>query len=257
MRAPLLAVILGILGLSSAAAAPRLEVIELHSRSAKEMIPMIAPLLDPGTSLSGTGYQLIAKAEPEQLVELRRLVHQLDTPLRNLVISVRQVTRGEAQAREIGASGRVGSGEPASIDLELRAQADALSRDGSYRVRTLEGREAFVRAGRRVPYRSSLGRYGSTVDYQTVSSGFFVTPHLRGGNVQLEISPRQERLRPGPPGPIDTRQASTVVTGALGEWITLADVDEREESRERGIASRSSAAADEEYVTQVRVELVP
>ena len=35
-----------------------LEVIDLHSRPAAEIIPVVQPLLEPGTVLSGDGFQV-------------------------------------------------------------------------------------------------------------------------------------------------------------------------------------------------------
>lgn len=241
---------------SVAVAAPSIEVIELRSRSAEEMIPLIQPFAEPGTSLTGTGYQLIIKAEPAQMIQLQGLVHQLDTPLRNLLITVRQVTRAEARESEIGASGKVGSGDSSEVDLRLRVGDERLSRDGSYRVRTIEGREAFVLVGQRVPYRSGYGRYGRAIDYQLVSSGFYVTPHLRGDSVELEISPREERLQRDASGTVATRSVSTVVRGALGEWIDLGSADERIEAEGRDIATRESGTGGQDYVTQLRVDLL-
>jgi hypothetical protein len=255
MRAPTLTLAVLLLATTGALAAPSLEVIELRSRSAEEMIPLIQPFAGPDTSLTGKGYQLIIKAEPAQMIELQRLVRQLDTPMRNLLITVRQVTREEASRSEVGASGRIGSGQSA-VDLRLRAGGDAYARDGSYRVRTIEGREAYVLVGQRVPYSGRHDPYGRGVDYQLVSSGFYVTPYLRGDGVELEISPRQERLRPGHRGTVQTQSVNTVVRGALGEWIELGGAMELSEAEGREIAGREAAASDQDYVTQVRVDLI-
>lgn len=256
MKAPILGFTILLLGATPALAAPSLEVMELHSRSAEEMIPLIRPLAAPGTGLSGTGYQLIIKAEPAEMIELQRLIRQLDTPLRNLLITVRQVTREEASRSEVGASGRIGSGQGAQIDLSLRAGKDAYSQDGSYRVRTIEGREAFVMVGRRLPAPGRYEPYGRDVDYRLVASGFYVTPYLRGNGVELEISPRQERLRQGRPGTVETQSVNTVVRGALGEWIDLGGAAQLGEAEGREIAGREAASADQEYTTQVRVDLI-
>jgi hypothetical protein len=256
MRAAILSLAVLLLAATRALAAPSLEVIELRSRSAEEMIPLIHPLADPGTTLTGKGYQLIIKAEPAQMIELQRLVRQLDTPLRNLLITVRQITREEARQSEVGASGRIGSGQGAQVDLRLRAGDDAYARDGSYRVRTIEGREAFVRVGQRVPYPGRYDPYGQGVDYHLVSSGFYVTPHLRGDGVELEISPRQDRLLPGHRGTVETQSVNTVVHGALGEWIDIGSAAQQSEAEGREIAGRETASGDQEYFTQVRVDLV-
>src|SRR3990167_1650154 len=67
-----------------------LEVISLKHRSAEQLMPQLAPFVEPGGALSGSNDKLFLRASGRNQAEIRKLVAALDTPLRRLMISVRQ-----------------------------------------------------------------------------------------------------------------------------------------------------------------------
>ena len=70
-------------------AADPMEIIELKSRSVEEVIPIIRPLLEPDGKVSGMNNQLIIRAKPEQISEVRKILQRIDRPARKLIIYVR------------------------------------------------------------------------------------------------------------------------------------------------------------------------
>jgi len=92
-----------------------LEIISLKHRSAEQLLPQLAPFVEPGGALSGMNDKLFLRASGRNQAEIRDLVAALDTPPRRLMISVRQDGADSSTASGAGVSGRVviGGGAPA------------------------------------------------------------------------------------------------------------------------------------------------
>lgn len=198
-------------------AEPVLEVIDLRYREAEALIPLLEPLLGGDARLSGRGFQLIVRAEPVTLAELRRLLTRLDTPADNLLISVRfdeasQETRSRARVDgrvviddgRVRGSGRVVLGQGGA---SRRGQVDQ-------QLRVLEGYEALIQVSREVLRRSYWGDY-----LDQAVTGFRVRPRVSGERVTLDLTVQRERLAGrGSRGAV----ADTALSGRLGEWIPVA-----------------------------------
>ena len=81
---------LALLLLGNLAWGQTLEIISLRHRSAEQLLPQIAPFVEPGGALSGMNDKLFLRASGRNQAEIRELVAALDTPPRRLMISVRQ-----------------------------------------------------------------------------------------------------------------------------------------------------------------------
>src|SRR3990167_5412620 len=84
-----------------------LEVISLKHRSAEQLLPQLAPFVEPGGALSGSNDRLFLRASGRNQAEIRKLVAALDTPLRRLMITVRQGASSSGEAGGGGASARI------------------------------------------------------------------------------------------------------------------------------------------------------
>ncbi len=76
----------------------RLEIISLQYRLPEQVLPTLQSLIEPGGSISGAAGKLFVRTSPANLAQIRRALEALDTPVRRLMISVRQggSTEGEA-----------------------------------------------------------------------------------------------------------------------------------------------------------------
>ena len=81
------------------ARAQSIEVIELRHRSAEDLLPLLRPFVETGGAISGQGSQLMVRASPANLGQLRELLATLDRPPRQLLITVRQ-DRAEERAQD-------------------------------------------------------------------------------------------------------------------------------------------------------------
>lgn len=242
-----------LLALNSATlAAYPIEIIDLKSRPAEEIVPVLRPMLDADGALSASGFQIIIRTSPANLQQIRQLVSQLDTAPRQLMISVFQGSEDELDeaSRQFSISYRdrhirIDAGQDASQPgIHASIKSDNLVLGGSsqstrinqsdrplQQLRILEGSSGYIETGQDIPYFSGnvFHRRGrvivdSGVDYRSVHTGFYVQPRLNGARVLLEISPYRESPGVTGGGVIDTQSASTTVTGRLGQWMEIGGI---------------------------------
>jgi hypothetical protein len=272
-RACLLAAVL-VVGLAAYATSPpslaqSLEIIDLHNRTAQEVIPVLQPMLEPGGALSGQDYKLFVRASAANVAQLRAVLAQIDRPARQLLVSVRLGTGQESEHEQASVSGTIRTGnasasvnEPphvsSGVTLHARDSSSHGSGEGISSVQVLEGNSAFIATGTEVPVVTAIagvaGRrpwVAGATGYRGLSSGFVVTPRINGGQVSLAIEQRSENLNGGA---IETQQLTTQVAGALGTWILLGGVNESGASSSSTLLGRQYATRSDARSIWVKVD---
>ncbi|MDA8256644.1 MAG: hypothetical protein M0Z99_13560 [Betaproteobacteria bacterium] len=243
-----------------------LEIIDLRHRSAEQLLPQLAPFVESGGALSGVNDKLFLRASARNQAEIRDLVAALDTPLRRLMISVRQDGTDSGSEQSGGISGRVviGGGAPAISGRGHLSQSDSRSRrDISQQVQTIDGGRAAIMVGQSffLPLRQVvLTPTGVIVSESLVQrdlgTGFVAVPRLNGDRVTLEISPRDDT--PGPlPGSVNIQRLLTTVSGRLGEWLELGGSTGEQSGNTAGIASYGTQSASHQRRLLLKVEELP
>ena len=271
--------LVAVLGMS-AAVANELEIITLKHRSAEEILPMIRPLLDQDDVASGMNDQLFVRASPRNLAQIKQLLNSIDTAPRRLKISVMQDVDRATLARMNEVSGTVGrisvpeTGNQGGPNARLQQGGDKLNarldsgdtQTQDHKIQQLqviEGGRAFVRVGLSVPVPQQLviqHPWGTEVidqtQYQDVSSGFYVSPRIRGDNVMLEISTQNDSIAtaPGLYPSQNVQHAASTLTGRLGESITLGGMSQEQSNKSDTPNSRSSSQVDEQRNVFIKVE---
>lgn len=258
------------------------EIIELRYRTADELLPVLRPLVEPEGTISATQNKLIVRAPRENLRELRKLVSQLDTAPRQLLVTVRQGSHTDSTTRAAGVAGTGRFGDvtvtaPRSVDPSLPGIGVAGSRgavevhggrrdtqssdSGDQQLRVMDGREAVIYVGQEVPYTTRSVGPGGVVTVNTelksVLTGFVVRPRIQGDQVTLDISPQQENLDSGRGGAINVSRLSTSITGKLGEWIDLGAVTQQGQVETSGTLSHSTTDSQSSQQVWVKVEVQP
>lgn len=287
--------LIGFLVLCSLAAAPAafaeatvVEVIPLQYRAPDEVMPVIERMVGPGGSVSGFQGQLIVRATPANLADIRRVLASIDTRPRRLLITVRQEAYAERRRSEADFSGNVGNGRVRVIapgsgegggnvvirggDDELRARVREVAGEGRERgyqsVQVLEGRSAFIAVGESRPMparevrRTIVGgqvveQVVDTFDYRDAATGFYVRPRVAGGRVTLEVNPQRERFRGPAPGSVSVQRAATTVSGRIGEWIEVGGISEDSSARGTVLLGSERRAAAKRHSVLIRVEELP
>jgi len=222
-----------------AAAQNALEIISLRHRTAEQVIPALEPILDAGATLSGKGSQLFVRTSPANLVEVRRMLEELDRPQKRLVISVRFDNTLDAASREIAASGRI-SNRGSSVEVRGKDSGAQGQERVDQRVQALDGGRALILTGesRPVSQRQYIQTPAGVVSQQVTvvqetTAGFEVIPRVVGNRVEVQIAGQ----RPG-------SAVATTASGRLGDWFLLGQV-------------ATSAGGGETRRVWVRVDEVP
>jgi len=274
---------------TGAGAQTTVEIIPLKYRQADQLIPVLQPLLGRDVSISNFQNQLVIRATPAEMAQVKNVLASLDTPPRRLMITVRQDSDVSGSRREAELSGSIGNDQarvtvPGSGSREggnvvlrdgddrLRARVVDSSQAGSERVgqtvQVLEGYTAFIRAGESRPVRNRqvvrtmvngqwVDRVVETTDYRDATTGFNVRPRLQGDRVTLDIDPQRESFDDQRRGAVNVQRVATTVSGRLGEWISLGGIsEERSDDRSGILSSRGTRSSDQRGV-QVKVEILP
>lgn len=271
---------------SPAFAQTTVEVIPLSYRSSEQVIPVIQPLLGRDSSVSGFQNQLVIRATPAELAQVKRVLASIDKAPRRLLITVRQDADLERDRREAELSGSIGNDNarvtiPGSSsrsggnvvlrdgDDRLRARiidSRQISRDSSAQtIQVLEGSTAFIRVGESRPVRSRqvvrtvvngqiVDRVVEGTEYRDANTGFSVLPRLQGDIVTLDINPQRDSFDDQRRGTVNVQRVTTTVSGRLGEWIDLGGVGDSRSDERSALLGRSSGRIEERRGVQVRVE---
>ena len=259
-----------------------LQIIDLKNRPADEVIPVIKPMLKPNDAITGTGFQLFIRTDANTLEEVTRLLQVMDKAPRNLIIKVRNNIDSSSKSTDFNTSGNYEIGDDVKVVVGDRPPKDKGTKvrinntknrsknNTEHMIRVIEGGQAFITAGEIRPYehrtiirhRHGVSVYDS-VDYQDITSGFYVTPRLTGnGNVSLQVQPHYRNASDDYSftsdsyrGTVDVQEASTTVQAKLGEWIQIGGVDTDATSKDSGILSTSRNSEDIQSAIYLKVEL--
>jgi hypothetical protein len=284
-----LALMVALLGLPVAVAQTMVEVLPLKYRRSEQVIPVIQPLLGGNSSVSGFQNQLVIRATPAELAQIKRVLADIDTAPKRLLITVRQDADLDSTRREAELSGSIGndntritipgSGSSGGGNVVYRDGDDRLrghiadsqrssSSSTQQSIQVLEGSSAFIRVGESRPVRSRqvvrtvvngqiVDRVVDGTEYRDASTGFSVVPRIQGNIVTLDIDPQREVFEEGRRGTVNVQRAATTVSGRLGEWMDVGGVNASRSDSQSQLLGRSSTSSSERRGVQVKVEELP
>ena len=252
-----------------------MQIIDLKNRPADEIIPVIKPMLKPNDAITGTGFQLFLRTDAKTLDEITRLLQVMDKAPRNLVIKVRNNLDSESKPTDFNTSGNYEIGDDVKVvvgdrppkeegtKVRINSNRNSTDRDTEHMIRVIEGGQAFITAGEIRPYEHRTiirHRYGvsvyDSVDYQDVTSGFYVTPRLTGnGKVSLHVQPHYRTANDERSGSVDVQEVDTTVETNLGEWVQIGGVDTDSKSKDGGILSTSRNSSNIRSALYIKVDL--
>lgn len=247
------------------AAAQQMEVIELKSKSAQDVLPVLLPLVEPGGTLTGVNNQLFLRASPRNRADIKKALAAIDTPTRRLIIRVSQNRESEKKAQGAEASGQVvlGSSRRSTAQAQVWDTKSGRGESAGQMVQTVEGGQAFIQIGRSLPIpmrQIVIGPGGAvineTVVYQDVGRGFYAVPRLNGERVTLDITQQADSVGGAGRGSISTQRLSTTVSGRLGEWIELGGSGRQASGEQSGALSLSTSDARDNRSIWLMVEEV-
>ncbi|HEY9194407.1 MAG TPA: secretin N-terminal domain-containing protein [Methyloversatilis sp.] len=261
----------------------KLDIIPLQHRTPEQILPALKPLVGGDAALSGANNRIFIRADAATRAAVKQAIEAMDTPLRSLMISVRQDNDDTVGRDGAAVSGSIGAGG-VSVTLPddgddgvaverrngaLRPGARVWSTRGnandrlSQRVQVVEGGAAFIQIGSSVPIPFSqivVGPGGGAVtqgtEYRDIGSGFYALPRVNGDRVTLDISPQKESLSDTQYGEIRSARLISTVRGRIGEWIELGASGYDEQVTRRGVTRYGTRDVQEQRRVWVRVDIV-
>jgi hypothetical protein len=250
--------IIGMLTLAGAAWA-EVRIFNLQHRPAGELAPIIKPLIGARGGVSALDNRLIVRADPVTLAEIEKLLTELDTAPRQLIITVRQGNSEQQEAQQLDAQGRW-SRQGARIVAETEDDSDRGTRAGIQRVQVLEGQSATIQISELLPVpglidinRGHGSLYVGDVTYQPVTVGFEVIPHLQGEQFTLELAPHQDSLA-HQGYRIQQRDIASTISGRLGQWLEVGGALSESTRAGTGLVYEIKSRQRDEYRVWVKVD---
>lgn len=230
----------------------RIEIIELQHRFADQVLPMVRPLLPYGASATAHDNKLILKTTAANLSEIRTIVEALDRAPEQLLVTVRYGESRDTEDSRTRIDAQFGT-EGNSLNVQNRSYSTQSRDRGNQQVRVLSGQSAWINVSQDVPTLELSGGYPATagIAYQSVGTGFSVTPRLVGERVTVDINPSRSRLSNRGDGSMDTSGLSTSVSGRLGEWIPLGGALEESSSQSRTYSTHSRDLRDQSIFLKI------
>jgi hypothetical protein len=287
----LLAVVI-VVPLRARAQATVLEVVDLAYRNAAEVVPILKPLVGPEGSVSAINKQLVIRATPRNMAEIRKVLAAIDKRPRRLLVTVSQDVdfsrnRSGAEVRgtvsgdnaSVTLPGKPGPQPPGAAAGGAQARVYSSQSAGAERsgqsVQVLEGNNAFIATGASAPINNRqviTGPGGTRVIESTqfvdALAGFNVRPRTTGDRVTIEIAGSRNQFAArdqagrdlggrdsfSPPGTVNVQRYDTVVSGRLGEWIELGGITGGAQFEEDGVSYRSRDASRDARRWYIKVE---
>jgi hypothetical protein len=232
-------------------------VIELGHRLPEDVLPVVTPLLAEGDNATAFDNELILTTSPSRYSTILQIVEKLDTPLHNLMISVRNNNAGSG-TRQSGSLGggitheriRIDTGQPVGsqgltveshgLSYSTSTTTRSTTSETGQQVRAVEGHPAFIATGESMPV-ATQDAYGN-ITYTDVAAnkGFYVTARLAGERVILDISFSNDTFDKSSdqPGARETEHLVTSTSGAVGEWISLGNLESANNDSEHSLVKK-------------------
>ena len=222
----------------SRAVAADVAVIRIKYHWASEMLPIVQSMLSPAGTVTASKRinSLIIVDSPDSIQRVRNYLDVHDKPLEQVRIHVRfyepradAAGATAARGKVSGHNMRVATGRKTKdgADLSHKSRNRSQTNFSEFFVFATSGQPAFIRAAKEIPYKGRWPDYtrrystgGSTVMFQSVETGFEVTPTIAGDLVHLKIVPRAA-YGEGNEAIIRFYGARTELTASLGQWVEI------------------------------------
>jgi type II secretory pathway component GspD/PulD (secretin) len=283
LRALLFMLVISALSPSALAQQLQLEIIPLKHRPAATLIEQLRPLVKEPGSITASGNQLIIRSNRDELAQLHLLIDELDTPLAQVLISVRHGDRVGVSTKGYNTNSTITSGK-STITIGNDGNQKRISKNGGLtttidkstaiinrstgsrnnnqvsQVRATEGYPAYIHTGQQVPITTRSG-YGYQrqydQEYKDVLQGFYVTPRLVGENtvtLQIRVTHDQVKDAHKRDKTIETQGYQSTISGQLGQWISLGGINLSDNKTDSGLGRSYSTKRSQDMNLYLKID---
>ncbi len=226
---------------------------ELQHRSVEELIPLLTPLADPETRIGGEGQRLVIRGSQDDIATLAGILKEFDRQIAQFVIQVRQSRQTQQLQRQGRQLSTAGNKNAATLStgsgLTLSNNQQAVTQT----LRIAEGQRGFLQIGRDEPFSRGMRMlagdifgFGENIEYREVTTGFWVSPELRGTRLRLQLTPQMSTLDSAArQKTVEFQQSSTVVEIPLGRWVNLSTSASEQSQAGRAMLTYKTGGKDE------------
>ena len=238
----------------------QLRIIELQHRPAKEIIPIVEPLLAAEETVSGDKFVIFLTAAPQNIARIESIIRTLDMPPRHLLITVVQGENAEEALDSVDLSGDISIGDhtkislgrsppnPDSVSIEGRSRSSARSDLDIQHLRVQDGVPATIYLTYSTPVsmppvasRSGGRQHPPQVVFREASTGFRVTVRVATDRFVLDIASQRESNAAFGTGAVESQHIQTQVQGRLNQWIGIGEILDGRQQREAGLLYRDES----------------
>lgn len=232
-----------------------IQVYNLQTKTADQLIPTIQPMLPQGSVVTGNQYQLVIKTTQDGFNQIQPIIAKLDEQQQMLIISVRRVHNADYDKTS-----------SSNNTVESISSQPSDRNDTEQKISVLDGQKAFIKTGESIPlqnYQVSIFGAGSNTEYKNITSGFYVLPKLNGNTVMLKIFWKYNQLQADQSialqdqSPIDIEQSDSTLVVPLGAWSSLSNTSSQSLSSENADQYSTQDVAQPDKNVFIKVELAP
>ena len=257
----------------SAFAETDFKIITLQHTFARDLLPIITPMVGQDGAATGMNNQLIIRANPDRMREIEATIASLDVTRVNRKITVKSTNNLQTQQERAEATGAVKVGKvtvgndrrdsnssvPNSGRVDVERSSSNTSQNSNQFISVLDGERAFIKVGQIVPFTQEwvliTRRYiqiDKTVDWREITTGFSVRPRAIGKQVELEITPRIAKLNSQ--GYVDFEELTTILRVNLGDWVDIGGTMQSNDNVSRKILGIQNTASQQKSNLVIKVE---
>ncbi|MDE1461569.1 secretin N-terminal domain-containing protein [Spartinivicinus poritis] len=240
--------------------------LEPRYQPAENLVETLRPLVAANGTVTTFNNVLIIKTTATNYQELTQLINQLDKPIKQLLISVRDNSRQTNTDRGFDTQARIKIGDttisntypvPDKNRVIIRHGTLANQNNGIKQVRAVEGQPAFIQVGQQIPVKEHT-RYGnyhqSSTYYKNVTAGFYVTVRVSGNQAHIQLNSHNNRVNPQQQRTIDIQETNTAFTAPLGQWVNFGGITNNSQTNNKELLSRHYSTANQQAQYSIKID---
>ena len=219
-------------GIYLPSAAQRIETIAPQHQTADALAETLQASFPQVGIRAFSGVLIISAPDEASYAAVLALLRQLDTPIRNLRVTVEQRSLQSQQRGDISQQGKVvvsNAGVGGRLVLQGDDRSQQSNRQSQQTLRLLDGSEGMIQIGEQRFFPTihfsfrpgyTIAQYGG--QWHSAGTGFYIAPQLIGERrVLLRLSPYSSAFSRN--GQIRTQSLYSEVQGEVGEWLPVGE----------------------------------
>jgi len=237
----------------------KIETIQLNHRLAVDVLAEVQAFLPEKATARAFNDFIIIKAENDVIQSIRQLIHKLDTPPQRLRITVLKTSDAlhNLEHHQLAADINVHNHDiSGSVSVHARSTKEAQNNAQFYRAQGLANKPIFISMGEDIPQSEHYLVLRSDGDlavqsqtaYFNIESGFrAVARILPNQHVTLDIHPQFSEFS-NQNGIINSSQIITSLSGPIGAWLELGQVDNEKNIQRQGTATYHHHENEQQHI---------